>query len=479
MEQLTTKLEETMQDFLGKWNVAGMSVALIKDGKVITSKGYGLRDVKENLPMTADTVLPIGSISKSFTAVALGMLADEGKLDFDKPVREYIPWLKLYDPITTQLVTTRDLLCHRVGVPRYDLQVAVGALDDRKKQVETFQYLQPNKGFRTTLQYSNQMVTLAGYLVDVLSGQPCEEFVKTRIFDKLGMDHTDYEVDSLPKYEEYSKGYIYAGEYIEPAYLHLGALNPAGGIVSSASDMAKYALFQLGDGTWNGERLISKEMLDMMHSEQMIGSPYFWQFEEAPSTNYGLCWFTDIYRGKKMVSHGGNTNGYSAQLTLIPEDGFALVALSNATSSFSVNALSNIMADEELGVEDMPDWNSRYQQIFDNMMAEAIKGMQARAGGKIEGTKPSHPLEEYTGIFTHPGFGIFEISAKEDGSLAGKWNGFDAIFTHYHYDCYDVMLPVMGASIPARFEAGDDGHIASLYVTIEAAEGIDPVKFTK
>ena len=132
-----------------------------------------------------------------------------------------------------------------------------------------------------------------------------------------------------------------------------------------------------------------------------------------------------------MVSHGGNTNGFSTRLTLLPESGFGMAALSNATSSFSVNALSNILSDMVLGVADMPDWNARYQKIFSDMMAGAMEGAKQHAEAKVPGTSPSHPLAEYCGTFRSPGFGSFIIEER-DGGLTGDWNGFDAIFTHYH-----------------------------------------------
>ena len=462
-----------------EYHMAGMSVAVVKDGEVVSADGYGLRNVADNLPMTKDTVLPVGSITKSFTALALGILADEGKLDWDEPVKTYIPWLKLSSQLLTDNVTTRDLLCHRTGVPRYDLQVAYDAKDDKEAMVQSLQYLETNAAFRTKLQYSNQMVSLAGYLVDVLSGTSYEEFVKERIFKPLGMDSTNFEIESLTEYEDVSKGYVFANDtFIEPPYMHLGAMTPAGGIVSTAADMAKYAIFQLGDGTVNGERLVSEANLKEMHTHQVIGSPYFWDFEEVQSAEYGFGWFVDIYRGKKMISHGGNTNGFSAQLTLLPEENFAVVALSNATSSFAVNAIGNILADEALGVEEIPDWSARYQEVFNNMMSGAMAGLQARAEAKIPDTTPTKPLEEYAGIYVHPGFGKMEFAMTEQG-LAGTWNGLPAMLAHYHYDSFDLALPMLGQPVPAQFVIADNGSIEGIKVTIEAAPGIKPAFFAK
>ena len=287
LEQIVAKLRED-------YNVAGMSVALIKNGEIVSVEGYGVRDAAENLPMTKDTVMPIGSVTKTFTSLALAMLADEGKLDWDEPVRTYIPWLKLNNEMLTENVTARDLMCHRTGTPKYDLQAIYAAKDDKEEMVRSLEYLQTFAPFRTKFMYSNQMV-------------------------------------SLSKYEKASKGYVFAnGMFIEPPYAHLGAFAPAGAIVSTAEDMARFALFHLGDGSWNGERLVSEAMLNEVHSHQMIGTPYFWDFEETQCAEYGLGWFTDIYRGKKLINHGGNTNGFSAQMTLIPDEKFAVVALSNA-----------------------------------------------------------------------------------------------------------------------------------------------------
>ncbi len=169
LEQIVAKLRED-------YNVAGMSVALIKNGEIVSVEGYGVRDAAENLPMTKDTVMPIGSVTKTFTSLALAMLADEGKLDWDEPVRTYIPWLKLNNEMLTENVTARDLMCHRTGTPKYDLQAIYAAKDDKEEMVRSLEYLQTFAPFRTKFMYSNQMVSLAGYLVDVLSGKSYEDF---------------------------------------------------------------------------------------------------------------------------------------------------------------------------------------------------------------------------------------------------------------------------------------------------------------
>lgn len=471
-------LDKAIEKLMKDYNVAGMSVAVIRNGKLQSVKGYGQRDVAQGLPMTAETVLPIGSVTKTFTALALGMLVDEGKLDWDRPVISYIPSLKLSSPLLTENVTARDLMCHRTGVPRYDLQCIYGVTDDKEQMVRSLEYLDTNVPFRTRLQYSNQMVSLAGYLLETISGQTWQSFVRERILQPLGMSHTDFEIESLSKYENTSKGYVFAGDtYIEPPYVHLGAFEPAGAIVSTAEDMALYALFQLGDGTWDGKRLISEESLKEMHRPQVIGSPYFWEFPEIQSAEYGLGWFTDIYRGVKMINHGGNTNGFSSQLTLLPGSKDAIVALSNANSSFSVNALGHVFADEALNVAEIPDWSGRFMEVFTNLMNGMMASMQARAEAKVPDTVTSLPLADYSGTYRHPGFGEM-VFAMTDQGLAGTWNGLPAVLIHYNYDAFDLMLPVLGQSVPAQFVIEGE-KIKGLEVTVEAAPGIRPALFKR
>ena len=469
--------ENMVKKLMADYNVAGMSVAIIRDGQLVSAEGYGLRDANAQLPMTADTVMPIGSITKTFTALALGMLVDEGKLDWDEPVITYIPTLKLSSALLTENVTVRDLMCHRTGVPKYDLQAIYCVMEDGAEMVRSLEYLETNAAFRTKLQYSNQMVSLAGYLIEVITGIPYKEFVRKRIFEPLGMKSSDFEIESLAKYEETSKGYVFAnGNFIEPPYMHLGAFSPSGAIVSTASDMAKYALFHLNGGIVDGNRLISEENLRQMHTPQVIGTPYFWDFEEFQSTEYGLGWFTDIYRGVKMIGHGGNTNGFSAQMTLIPDEKFAIVALSNATSSFSVNALGHYAADDALGVEEIPDWSARFNKVFSDLMSGAMAGMQAKAEAKVPDTTTTGPIEEYAGTYTHPAFGKMEFALTDQG-LAGTWNGLPAMLVHYNYDAFDLMLPVLGAAVPAEFVL-EDGKIAGLSVVMEGTPGIKPEFFT-
>jgi len=478
LEKIISVMDARVNELLKLWNLPGVSVTLVQDGKTVFCGAYGSRDIPENLPMTAKTHLPIGSVTKSFTALALGMLADEGKLDWDAPVCTYIPWLKLADAVAEKNVTARDLMCHRSGLAKYDAHAVFCTKDDRKAMVEELQYLQSGAPFRSVLQYSNQMVMLAGYLVEVLSGMSWEEFVQKRILDELGMADTSFYAEKLDEIEDHARGYVFTGaDYMQTEYLPLRGVAPAGGIVSNAEDMAKYVQFQLGDGSWNGRQLISSAELEMMHTTQMNGTPYFWQFPEITDTNYGLGWFTDVYRGAKMVSHGGNTLGFSSLVTLLPEKNFGISLLTNGNSNFMIYPLTYMILDDILGLEDN-GWNEKFQTTIGGIFAAMAEGQKAMAAMQIPGAGITHPMEEYTGTFSHPAFGTLVLQDNA-GQLAGTLNGFAAMMMHFHYDCFNLMLPTMGLSLPAQFGYGIDGKISYLEVSFEPTPGVAPVRFQK
>lgn len=471
-------MKERVEAMLKMWNLPGISIALVSDGKMEYLGGFGARDVAAGLTMDGDTHLPIGSISKSFTALSLGILADEGKLDWDAPVRTYIPWLKLKNEETAKKVTARDLMSHRTGMAKYDAHAVFCTKDDRKEMVEDLQYLEMNAELGEVLQYSNQMVMLAGYLVEVLSGKTWEEFVQERILTPLGMTETSFKAEDLPGIENVSKGYVFTGaDFMETMYLPLRGVAPAGGIVSTARDMAKYVAFQLGDGCVDGQRIISKEQLTMCHTPQMNGTPYFWQLEEVTDCKYGLGWFTDRYRGVEMASHGGNTLGFSSLLTILPEQNFGIILLSNATSNFMIYPLTYMILDDVLGLPDC-GWNEKFQGTIGAIFAAMAEGQKALAASQVQGTTPSRPAEEYTGSFSQPAFGTLNI-ALNDGQYAGTLNGFPAMLMHFHYDEFQLMLPLMGLVLPAKYVFAEDGSVCGIAVTFEPTPGVAPAVLVK
>ena len=472
LQRVLNGLDEQVTTMMQQWGLPGLALGIVKDGKVVLTKGYGYRDEQAGLPMTEDTVLPIGSTTKSFTSFILSMLADEGKMDWDTPVKTYIPWLKLYDAELTENVTPRDLLCHRTGLPKHDVHGVFCTKDDRKEMVEDLQYLPTSEPFRTKLQYSNQMVMLAGYLAEVLTGKSWEELVKERILEPLGMKDTCMTISELETCQVRSKGYLFNGTAnLEMPYLSLRGIGPAGAINSTAADMVQYLLTQLGDG----KQLVSAENLDEMHKVQMTGTPYFWTMDEITDANYGLGWFVDCYRGHKMLSHGGNTLGFSALMTLMLEQDFGVIMLTNSNSNFMIYALTYALLDKLLGEEEQ-DWTAKMQGLIGGVFGQMQVAMQARAEARTPDTTPVHSVSEYCGKYVAPGFGTFTIVEK-DGALAGALNGYDAMITHYHYEEFDVLVMLMGVNFPIVFKTNEAGQVESFAAALEPT--VAPIVFTK
>ncbi|NMA48710.1 MAG: serine hydrolase [Tissierellia bacterium] len=473
LQDIDILIENTMKE----WHVPGLAIGIVKDNEVVLSKGYGYSNVSNNLKMTDTTVLPIGSATKPFTALALGMLVDEGILNWDKPVKEYIPWFKMYDYFTTDRITTRDLLCHRSGLPHYDIH-GIFTSKTRKQIIEDLQYLQPSVDFRTALQYQNHMFLTAGYLLEMITGKTWEHFVQERILDKLNMKNSNFSVEELNKLPEHSKGYLFNGaDIVETDYLPLVAMAPAGAINSSVKDMINFILLQINNGNFNEEQLISEANLTQMRSPQMNGTPYLWKLDEIEFASYGLGWFVDMYRGHQMISHGGNTKGFSSLMTLIPKKNLGIIILSNLDTNFGIYSMTYTILDRILGLDKI-NWSPKIKSEVDKLFSMMGLAQEKKVKDRIANTKPSHPLKDYAGEYTHPGYGTITIELNGD-TLEGKYYLSDLSISHYHYDIFEITFTLMGIQSLISFNTDEQGAINSFSANFEPTPGIDPAIFKK
>ncbi|MCE5208417.1 MAG: beta-lactamase family protein, partial [Chloroflexi bacterium] len=365
---------EFVDKVLQDWKVPGMGIAVIKGDKVILAKGYGYRDAEKKLPVDAETIFAIGSSSKAFTSMDVALLVDQGKLEWDKPVREYMPTFKLYDNFATERMTPRDLLCHRSGLPRHDLMWYNSPLT-RKELYERLRYLEPNKDFRTYFQYQNLMFLTAGYLVEYISGLTWEEFTRREIFRKLGMGRSNFSVEISKKEENAALPY---GEQKKEVKLipfrNIDAIGPAGSINSTVLDMAKWVITHLNEGKYKDKQIISKANLQQMHipTTPIQGSffPGMEEVKELGDTSYGLGWFLQPYRGRRLIHHGGNIDGFSALISFIPDDQLGVVLLTNMNSTVATFPIMLNLYDRLLGLD---------QLALNDIFLNAIKKMELAA----------------------------------------------------------------------------------------------------
>ncbi len=462
------------------WKVPGLAIAVAQDGKVILSKGYGLRDVKNNLPVTPKTLFAIGSITKSFTVSALGMLADDGKFDWDKPVREYMPAFRMYDEVATDHMTPRDLVTHRSGLPRHDALWYNTTLT-REEMVARLRYLEPSKDFRGTYQYNNLMFLTAGVLAQHLSGMKWEDLVRQRIFVPLGMNDSNFSVTDSQKAADFAKPYENAkGNIVEVPFRGIDEIAPAGAINSCVDDMSRYLLFHLAHGKFGDKQLLSEGNEIQMQTPQMViqGQP---RYPELGFTAYGMAFGVSTYRGHRLVSHSGAIDGFTAQFGFLPQANIGVIVLTNLGADknrLSMDAMYNVF--DRLLALDQVDWVHR--DLDDLKKIEDAEAEAKKKGytGQKTGTHPSHDLADYVGEYDNAGYGRLQIAAgKQAGTLAMTYNRLSTPLRHFHYDVFeapeDPLNPFEKSKV--RFTTDLRGDIDGILVPLEP--NVKEIVFTR
>ncbi len=476
-----------------RWNVPGAAVLVVKDGKVIFSEGFGYRDVEKKLPVTPKTLFAIGSSSKAFTALSAGILVDEGKLDFDKPVRNYLPQLRMSNSYVTEHITLRDMLCHRSGMPRHDFSWVYSGYS-REKLLDILPYLQFSTGFREKLQYNNFMFLAAGMTVGKVSGGTWEEFVQDRIFNPLGMKSSNFSTADSQKSSDFAKPYKLdltgmkdipgkVSEYPRKLipFNDIQNIGPAGSINSNLEDMEKWVLLQINKGKAGGKQIIKPETLKQMHTPQMTetcdGEFKSMQFPEMPVMNYGMGWFVQPYRGHYMVHHGGNIDGFSAFVTFMPEEKIGIVVLTNLDGTPMSYVISYNIYDRLLGLKPIA-WGDRFENLKREAAAKVKEAYEKSESERKKGTIPSHPMGDYAGEYTNPAYGTMKIT-KNGGNLAFEYRIFKFDVIHRQYDTFmtDSKQPYNMMGFPLNFLMNEKGNIDRLTIPIQ--DGVDDIVFVK
>jgi CubicO group peptidase (beta-lactamase class C family) len=458
---------------LKDWKVPGVAVAVVQGDEVILLRGYGYRDLEKRLPVTPDTLFAIGSITKSFTVTTLGMEMDEGKLDWDKPVRDYLPTFKMYDPVLTEQMMIRDLITHRSGLPRHDM-VWYSSDFSREDIVSRLQYLETNKPLRSTFQYNNLMFMTAGYIAGLLNGKSWEDTIRERILSSLGMNSTNFSLKDSQTSADFALPYR-KGSDVKADVKRIPfdeqcpdrcAIGPAGEINSTVADMSRYVLFQLNKGKLGGRSLLSENNAIQMQTPQIVlrGTP---DYKEESEASYGMGFFISQYRGHKRVEHGGNLDGFSAELAFLPNDGIGVVVLTNLDGTGLPGAIAWNVFDRLLGLDQVP-WSQRYlQQETNGKESEQEAKNKGYAPHKTD-THPSHDLKDYVGDYGHPGYGV--VSVMTDGSgFKLKINKITESVAHLHYDVFQVPDAPFDpfAKLKVSFFSDANGDISTLALPLE------------
>jgi CubicO group peptidase (beta-lactamase class C family) len=432
-------LDDVVKKAISEWKIPGLSIAVVKNGQVIYSKGFGYRDVDKKLPVTTDTLFAIGSISKSFTSLIFGTLNDEGKVDWDKPIRTYLPTFQVDDPIATDHASARDLLSHRTGLAGHDL-VWYSSNFSREDLFHRLKYLKSNKEFRQGYEYCNLMVMTAGYLEGQVAGTSWEELVRTRIFQPLEMHSSNFSVTDSQKSADFSQPYSLKDEtVIRVPFKNIDSIGPAGSINSSINDMSHYLVFQLGDGTYHGKKIVSQANLKLVHTGQtpITGFPEFFTQNGLGPMTYAMGWVDTTFRGHRMVWHNGGIDGFHSLLTMLPDEQIGVVILSNMAGNSALEPIVYSAFDGLLGLTSQP-WVDRYKAEGEKMKKAAEAAKTKEHVSAKAGTQASHPLADFAGDYVNPAYGTIKI-VQQGNDLTIALNQMpSAPFIRVHYDIFEV-----------------------------------------
>jgi CubicO group peptidase (beta-lactamase class C family) len=486
-QQRFAGIDKIVDKVLQDWHAAGVAIAVVEKDKIIYSKGFGYRDYEKKLPVTPNTVFAIGSCTKAFTSGLLGVLRQEGKLDFETPVRQYLPELVFNnDDLNTQ-VTLRDMMSHRTGLSRYDLSWYMFGGTSRDSLLYRIRYMVPNEPLRYKWQYNNFMFMAQGIVVEKLTGKSWEENVKTRIFDSLGMYNSTTSLAGF-SVQDAAFGYGVEKDSIikKRPYKDLTAIAPAGSINSNINDMARWVMTWINGGKFNGKQVLPASYVREAISSQMSmagglpekGTP------DIYGDSYGLGWMLSSYRGHYLVQHGGNIDGFSANTCFYPSDSIGIVILANQDGSPVPGLLRNMLSDKLFGAKYYA-WSDTALKKLNEMKVKQKddKKKDTAAVAKIKGADVVRKdLKDYAGNYASNAFGKFEVIVQNDSLFALLPNSKEHL-KHVVYDIFQTYtvdketgIDTTDGGTKVKFNTDINGDIAS----VEADLGVkDPVIFTR
>ncbi|MCB0396086.1 MAG: serine hydrolase [Flavobacteriales bacterium] len=437
LKALDKYIEQVRKD----WNVPGLSVAIVKDGKVVLAKGYGVREAGKPEPADEHTLYAIASNSKAFTSACIAKLVDEGKLKWDDKVTDHLPWFKLHDPWITAHITIRDLLCHRVGFRTFSGDLLWNSTTySRKEIVQRARYLKPTYDFRAGYGYSNIMFITAGEVIEAVTGKSWEAYVRENFFGPLNMNESVMSTNDLKDRKDVAAPHVNEKGVQKPiAWENWDNMGPAGGIIASVNDLSSWLKMQLNHGTLNDHKFFSEETQQTMweaHNALPVSGRSKAMYPSIHFRAAALGWFTFDYKGAKVVNHGGGYIGMLSQVVMVPEKNLGFVILTNAMEGALQPIIYKIL-DSYLGGE-QTDWNAKAlerkkeyeERLADQEEAEPIE------------TLHSLPLQAYTGTYTGDLYGDATVTLK-DGKLHLQMEptpAFHAPLTHKHYDTFNVYF---------------------------------------
>ncbi|MCX6233065.1 MAG: serine hydrolase [Bacteroidetes bacterium] len=465
--------DKEMETILKNWNMPGVGIGIVKNGKLVFVKGYGYRDYEKKLPVTANTLFQIASNTKLFTSTAIGLLVNEGKLDWDKPIKTFVPTIQFYNNELNNTITIRDMLSHRTGVTRHDL-IWYKSDFNRTELFEKLKYLEPVQPLRQGFLYNNLMYAASGHIINLIEGKTWESFVQERILQPLKMNNTFFSIADMKKQSDYfvpfnekrDTNILYKIEY----NTETDGLGPAGSIISNITDLSHWLIALMNKGIYDGKQVIPESVVNATKEPAIALHNYSLDqgFTEMLNPVYGMGREIYSYRGHQLVLHGGDLNGIHSQISYMPQDSIGVIVFVIGDHSISYNSILYNVYEHLLGMSVTP-WSERGLINRDAAKKLGKEGREKATQGQVKNTKPSHPLSDYSGDFENPAYGIINI-ARKDTQMLFTLHHIQLPMHHVHYDRFDTKNDEEDGMYSLNFQTNPQGEIDRFVVSLDEGE---------
>lgn len=469
-----------MDNILKEWNIAGAGVGIVYKNKLVFAKGYGYREFEQKLPVTPKTLYQIASNTKLFTAVSVGMLVDQGKLDWDKPIQKYVPSIEFYNNDLNNSITIRDMLSHRTGISRHDL-IWYKSDFTRKELYDRLKYLEPSQPIRQGFLYNNLMYVSSGYIIELLTSKTWESFLQENIFNPLEMKSTVFTVKEMEINPDHGVPYNEKRDttllYRIPIYEDTQAVGPAGAIISNIEDMSNWLITLMNNGKFKNRQVIPERIVKetlrptvAFPNSELEDKGY----KEILNDFYGMGREALSYRGHLLTLHGGDLPGFHSQISAMPNDSIGVIVFVIGDQGAPLyNIISYNIYERLLGL-DLTPWSER--RLKDRIEGKKLgkEGRSKSGADIIAGTKPSHQLTDYIGQYQNPAYGIINITLA-DTTLQFDFHNMKLPLKHYHYDRFDTPNDEQWGLWSLNFTTNPQGAIDGLYSSIDESQ----VTFTR
>jgi CubicO group peptidase (beta-lactamase class C family) len=441
------EIEQALHSAMEEFNVLGMSVSVVYDGEVYFADGSGIAEIKQKQQVDQNSLYQIASVSKAFTAEALAILVDEGKLNWDDPVIDHISEFRMYDPWVTREFTIKDLLTHRSGLPlgAGDLLLFPRGNTDISEIIRAMRFLKPSSSFRSEYAYDNLFYIIAGEVISRVANISFDEFLEQRLLFPLGMTDCRANLSRLATGAPAASPHLYIEEQHQTTISHENPLGAAaGGVNCSAKSMALWMQFLLNNGiNQSGKQLLSAERITELFSPVTLNQPRQYMVENAGSflNAYALGWNVTTFYGEPMYSHGGGLWGMTSYIAILPEQGIGIFASNNLMSSAPL-ALVNNLLDKFLSQQNQAagkDWTTIINNVLSARNSSAKEVVAKAEASRDADSTPSLALKAYVGTYTDDWYGDISIALGKSGELifsSARSAGLRGTLEHFQHDTF-------------------------------------------